>query len=118
MKKELTCIVCPVGCRLTVEENDGKLTVHNNQCNRGVAFGENEFNDPKRILTTTVKITGSSIKRLPVISTGEVPKRQLLELINELYKITVKSPVKRGDVIVKNIGELGVDIVASRTIDK
>lgn len=117
MKREMTCIVCPVGCRLVVDEIDGEIVVKNNQCKRGIAFGQNEYTDPIRVLTTTVKITGGKVKRLPVISTGEVPKRMIFKLVGDLYKITVKSPVKRGDVIVKNINGLGVDIVAGRTIE-
>jgi len=116
MKKEFTCIVCPVSCSLVVEENDGVLTVRNNQCRRGMRFGENEFRNPMRMLTTTVKITGSSIKRLPVISSDELPKDRLFELVNELYKLTVKSPVRRGGIVLKNIGNTGVDIIATRTI--
>lgn len=116
MKKEFTCIVCPVSCNLIVEEIDGMLTVKNNQCKRGLVFGENEFRNPKRMLTTTLKITGSSVKRLPVISLDEVPKDRLIELSKLLYKVTVKSPIYRGDIVAKNIGNTGVDIVATRTI--
>ncbi len=116
MKKEFTCIVCPVSCNLVVEDQEGHLTVSENQCKRGLIFGENEFRNPKRMLTTTVKITGSSVKRLPVISVDEVPKNRLIELAELLYKVTVKSPVHRGDIVAKNIGNTGVDVIATRTI--
>lgn len=116
MKKEFTCIVCPVSCNLVVEEGEGLLTVTGNQCKRGAKFGEDEYRQPKRMLTTTVKITGGNVSRLPVISQDEIPKEKLFELVGLLYKVTVKSPVKRGDVIVKNIGNTGIDILATRTI--
>lgn len=116
MKKEFICIVCPVSCNLIVEEVDGQLEVSGNQCKRGLIFGENEFKNPKRMLTTTVKITGSSIKRLPVISVDEVDKDRLIELAELLYKIQVKSPISRGDIVVKNIADTGVDMIATRTI--
>jgi len=79
-------------------------------------FGQNEFTHPMRMLTTTVKIEGQNIHRLPVISTTEVPKEKLKDLVKKLYKLTVKSPIKRGDVIVKNIDGTGADIIATRTI--
>jgi CxxC motif-containing protein len=116
MRKEFTCIVCPVSCNLVVEDKEGQLTVHENQCKRGLVFGENEFRNPKRMLTTTVKITGSSVKRLPVISVDEVPKDRLIELAELLYKLTVNSPIYRGDIVAKNIGNTGVDVIATRTI--
>lgn len=116
MKKKFTCIVCPVSCNLIVEELDDLLTVSGNQCNRGMKFGEDEFRNPKRMLTTTVKVTGSTVKRLPVISEAEVPKERLFELAELLYKVTIKSPIHRGDIIAKNIGDTGIDIIATRTI--
>ncbi len=114
--KKFTCIVCPVSCILSVDEKDNEVQVNGNQCKRGRVFGVNEYNDPKRMITTTVKIENAKIKRLPVISTDEIPKSRLIELAKELYKITVDTPVLRGDIIVKNIGETGVDIIATRTI--
>jgi CxxC motif-containing protein len=115
--KEFTCIVCPVSCSLQVDEIDGEVVVKGNQCKRGQVFGTNEFKEPKRMITTTVKLNGSRLKRLPVISSDEVPKARLKELVGELYKVEVNVPVKRGDVIAKNIGETGVDVLASRTVE-
>jgi len=116
MKKEFTCIVCPVSCNLIAEEIDGVLTIKNNQCNRGQVFGENEFTHPMRMLSSTVKITGRKLTRLPVISSDEIPKDRLMELVQILYNHTVTSSVKRGEVVLKNIGNTGVDIIATRTI--
>ena len=114
--KEFTCIVCPVSCNLKVEEKDGEITVTGNQCKRGLKFGINEYSHPMRMLTTTLKTVNGSINRVPVISTGEVPKDQLKSIVQELYKVIVTCPVKRGDIIVKNIRDTGVDIIATRTI--
>jgi CxxC motif-containing protein len=114
--KEFTCIVCPVSCNLKVEEKDGEITVTGNQCKRGLNFGINEYSHPVRMLTTTLKTVNGSIRRVPVISTGEVPKDQLKSMVKELYKIEVPCPIKRGDIIIKNIHNTGVDIIATRTI--
>lgn len=118
MKKSFTCIVCPVSCQLVVEEVEGRLTISNYQCKRGLKFGEDEYRQPKRILTTTVRITGGDVKRLPVISVDELAKDQLIDIAKMLYKVSVKSPVYRGDIIIKNIASTGVDIMATRTILK
>ena len=116
MTKEFTCIVCPVSCSLKVESENNEILVTGNQCKRGMIFGQNEFTHPMRMLTTTVKIEGQNLHRLPVISTKEIPKEKLKDLVKELYKLTIKAPVKRGDVIVKNISNTGADIIATRTI--
>lgn len=114
--KEFTCIACPVGCSLTVEDIKDEIIVTGNQCKRGAIFGKNEYLHPMRMVTTTLKTINGSISRVPVISTGEVPKEELKSIVKELYKVVVPCPITRGDIIIKNIKNTGVDIVATRTI--
>jgi CxxC motif-containing protein len=116
MKKEFTCIVCPMSCSLTVYQEGDNIIVEGNSCNRGKVFGENEFINPKRMLTTTVKVEEGYVKRLPVISSDEIPKNKMFECVKKLYKISVKPPIEIGQVIMENICDTGVNIVASRSI--
>ena len=53
--QEMTCIVCPNGCRLQVMEKDGKIEVTGATCKKGVAFAENELKNPTRSIASTVK---------------------------------------------------------------
>jgi len=116
MCKEFTCIVCPVSCTLNVSKEGEEIIVKGNNCKRGKVFGENEYKSPKRILTTTVKVEESCHKALPVISSDEIPKEKMFECVEQLYKMTVKAPIKKGEIIIKNILNTGVDIVASRSL--
>lgn len=116
MKKEFTCIVCPMSCALTVDQQNGEIVVLGNGCKRGLEFGKNEFSNPKRMVTTTVKITGSHLKRLPVISTQELPLDHLFVYMHDLYQVTMEAPVKKGQIVIENIGGSGVDMVASRSL--
>lgn len=116
MKKEFTCIVCPMSCSLTVYKEGENIIVEGNSCKRGKAFGENEFTNPKRMLTTTVKVTGSYLKRLPVISSDEISMNKIFVCVKELYKIALNAPVTRGQIVMENICDTGVDIIASRNI--
>ena len=52
---ELTCIVCPMGCRMTVELSDGGeiLSVTGNTCPRGKQYAIDECTHPVRTVTTT-----------------------------------------------------------------
>jgi CxxC motif-containing protein len=115
-EKQVVCIVCPSSCRLTVREENGKIIVEGNGCKRGVEHGISEYTNPMRMLTSTVAVTGGTLPRLPVISTGEVPKAKLNECLTLLYGIAVSAPVQCGDVIVKDICGTGVDVVASRSM--
>jgi len=71
-----------------------------------------------RVVTTTVKLEGAAIRRLPVISSGEVPRERLEECLKQLYTITACAPVRCGDVIAADVCGTGVDIVAARTIER
>ena len=111
----LICIQCPLGCHLTVEEKDGEVVVTGNTCPRGEAYGKNEMTNPMRTITTTVGLNHSSLRRLPVITSAPVPKGRMMDVMKELKGVTVDAPVHMGDVIVKDVAGLGVDILASRS---
>ncbi len=111
--KELVCIGCPRGCHLKVdEENDYKVT--GNSCPIGAEYGKNELKNPTRILTTTVSITGAMHNRLPVKTARPIPKGLLFEAMECLKKVEVASPVRMGQVIVPDLLNTGVDVIASK----
>lgn len=113
--KELICITCPRGCRLLVDES---LNVTGNFCPRGALYAKNELTHPLRTLTSTVRIKSKDIEMVPVKSKDPLPKELIFKAMDILSQIQIKPPVHIGDVIVKNILETGVDIVATRDILK
>ncbi len=112
----ITCIVCPMGCALTVIKEENGYKVEGNSCKRGIKYGIDEMTNPKRVITTTVRIQGSYINLLPVKTSDSVPKGMIFEIMEVLDKVKVTAPVKVGDVIVKNILGTGVDIVSTKTM--
>ncbi|HEC76198.1 MAG TPA: DUF1667 domain-containing protein [Thermoplasmatales archaeon] len=110
----IICIKCPLGCKIKVE--NGK--VNGNICKRGEEYAINEIKNPERILTTTVFIKNGRQKLLPVRSEKGLPKNIIKRCISEISKVEVEAPVRRGDVIIKNILGTGVNIIASRDVDK
>lgn len=113
--KELICIMCPKGCHLTVDDD---LNVTGNTCPRGATYGKQEVTDPRRYLTSTVRLIAKSDRRLPVISSGDLPKDKVSDVVKFLDTVTVTAPVKVKDVVVKDVLGLGVDILATRTINE
>ena len=116
MKKEVTCVHCPIGCKINIETIGGRLAVKGYRCRAGLDYAKEEFLNPKRMLTTTIVVKGGKIPLLPVRSREKLPKNILKEAVNLLSKLTVNAPVKKGDIIYKNICNTGVDIIASRSI--
>ena len=116
IEKKVICIVCPVGCNIIVEGSVDSKTVTNmtgQQCKSGVKYAENEFIDPKRILATTVKITGYDYPVIPVRSDDLIPKDKLFDCMEIIKKVEILAPVKRGAVVVENILNTGVNIVTA-----
>lgn len=113
--KEFICIECPKGCRLTIDEN---LNVTGNTCIRGKKYAINEVTAPKRIITSTVVVNSKIVSRLPVMTENDVPKELMFEIVKELNNIRVEVPVKCRDVIIENVCNTGVNIIATRTLDE
>lgn len=118
MKQDLVCIVCPMGCRMTIEtcescESGYKVT--GNTCKRGITYAIKELNDPTRVITTTVRIEDFHLKRLPVRTDGEVPKGMIFECMKEINKAVIKPPIKTGEVIIEDLLGTGVNVIASRS---
>ena len=120
MEKILTCIVCPMGCEITVDmdDNTGEIkSITGNTCPRGEKYARNEMTNPMRQLTSTVVIEGGVYDRLPIILSGDIPKDKMFDVMQELSKVRVKAPVKRNDILIENVCSLGVNVIASRSMD-
>lgn len=112
MNKTITCISCPLGCKIDVTAQDGKIAqTSGNKCKRGLAYAENEMFHPVRTLTTSVYIKSKDCM-LPVRSDKPIPKEVIFSCVQKIKKAAVKLPVKTGDVIFKDIVD-GVDIISS-----
>lgn len=118
MRKEYTCIICPRSCDLVLEKENGELRVSGNSCPRGAEYAENEYLHPVRMITTTVKLIGGKNRTLPVISSGAVPKEKLRDCLDYLYGLEIQTPVKLHDVIVENILDTGISVLAARDAEE
>jgi CxxC motif-containing protein len=113
------CIVCPVGCFGRVNVEEGKVTDASGFiCKRGIGYAEEEINAPKRVLTTTVRIINGVLAFLPVVSSKPIPKKLIMSSMEILKKVKAVAPVKAGDIIYSNILDLGIDMIASRDLDR
>ena len=113
--KEMICIVCPNGCRLRVDEENG-YQVSGNRCPRGAEYGREELLHPVRVLTGTVRLRGGVLARCPVKTLGAIPKEMVLDAARALREAEVLAPVRRGDVVIRDLCGTGVDVAATREI--
>ena len=118
MKHELTCIVCPRGCRIQVWEEEGVHRCEGNQCIRGEVYAIQEVTEPRRMFTSTVQLNGSQLKRCPVVSSSVIKKTDVFKVVDILENVVLEAPVFLNQVVIKNILESRIDIIASRSIKK
>lgn len=110
---DMICIVCPIGCRITVTEKDGEWIAEGHTCSRGRDFAIREATNPTRSLTSTVRTADSKQPRLPVKTDGEVPLRLIPEVMAQINQVTQRSPVHMGDIILSNVSGTGVNIIST-----
>lgn len=118
--EEMACIVCPMSCHLLAAlDRDGHvISVTGNTCRRGEDYARQELTSPTRILTSTVRLEGGLYRRLPVITSANIPKDKMMDVMREIDKVQVNAPVPIGSILIENVCGLGVNIIASRTMEK
>lgn len=114
----LTCIVCPMGCLLTIETKNCSVVVSvtGNTCPRGEKYAADECLNPTRTLTTTARVVGDSL--VSVKSDKPLPKDKLSDYMVVINKLRLVPPIHIGDIIIENINDSGINIVATKNIEE
>ena len=110
----IICVACPKGCRLEVLREEGEILVEHAGCKRGREYALAEISDPRRMLASTVRISGALHPLLPVATAAPFPKGHLRDLLAALRQVQVRAPVRVGQVILPDALGSGIDILASR----
>ena len=117
MKQLITCISCPVGCRMEVVIEDGKVTsITGNGCKRGEVYGRQESISPERMVTAVVPVTG---RRMPlsVKTKTPIPKKDIANCMREIRALKLDPPIRMGQVVLENVCSSGVPVIATKTVE-
>lgn len=117
-KRTLTCIGCPLGCAVTVELDNGEIiNVTGNTCKRGDDYARKEVTHPMRVVTSTIRVTGGELPVVSVKTEQDIPKEKIMDIMNSLADISVPAPVHIGDIILENVAQTGVNIIATKDVN-
>lgn len=116
--REMTCIVCPNGCTLKVEEQDGEVVVAGNKCKRGMEFATAELKRPMRTICSTVRTIFPEMPVVPVRVSDEIPKSRIFDVMEEINKTVLTVRAGRGDVLIRDVLGLGVDVIVASSMLK
>ena len=113
----ITCINCPVGCRMTVTLDKGVVTsVEGNTCKRGEKYAQQECIAPQRIVTAVIPVAGSTLP-VSVKTRTPIPKKTIHQCMTELAQVQLTLPIHLGDVVLSNVCGTGVDVIATRNVE-
>lgn len=116
---EYVCTNCPLGCRLEIDVVDGDvLEVRGHTCKKGERYGKQEHLDPRREVSTTMWLAGGPLERLPVRAAAAVPKPQVKAFVAALGGIVIEAPVSFGQVLARDVAGTGIDVIATRAVDR
>ena len=112
--KEMTCIICPRGCHLIVDDD---LNVTGNTCPRGKAYAISELTHPVRMITSTVRVINRENVVASVKTSEAIDKDKMFDVIDLINSLYVEAPCHVGDVLVHNVFNTNVDILITKNID-
>ena len=112
--KELTCIVCPRGCRLKVDDN---MEVTGNSCPRGKIYAINELTNPTRTITSSIRVNNRPYTLVSVKTDKPIPKDKMFDVMKEIDKLEVQAPTRIGQIVLPNILGTDANIVITKDID-
>lgn len=121
MEKELICIGCPLGCRITVRMEDGpdgRISVSGNTCKKGEDYAVREVTNPTRIVTSTVRVIGGETPMVSVKTASDIPKGRIFDCMREIKAARVQAPVEAGEIVVRNAAGTGIDVIATKNCHK
>ena len=93
-----------MGCPLTVELENGEIkTITGYTCKKGETYARKEVTNPTRIVTSTVRVEGGRADMVSVKTREDIPKDKIFQCVKALKGVTVKAPIRIGDVVVADV---------------
>jgi CxxC motif-containing protein len=111
--RKLTCIVCPSGCSIDVNQDVDPWSIAGNLCPRGIHFARKELTNPTRTVCSTARTSSATVRCLPVRTRGEVPLASVRSVMSEISRLVVDRETRTGDTLIENVAGTGVAVVAT-----
>lgn len=115
-KKEMVCIICPMGCTLAIQQENGNLVVTGNRCPRGEQYVKQELTAPMRNIASTVRVHNGILPVVPVKTDREIPKEKIRDAMALINAVEIEAPVSCGQCILPHLFGTSANIVATRDL--
>ena len=119
MTKLYTCILCPNGCDINVEIENGKfVSAEGNRCPKGLGYVKQELESPMRTIASSVLVKDGVLPLASVRTTAPIPKDRIFDVMAEIRKVVLTAPVEEGEKIIENVCNLSSDIIVTKSVGK
>ena len=119
MLREYTCIICPNGCDIQADVENGKiLSITGNFCPKGESYVEQELTDPRRNIATSILVKNGELPLASVRLTNPIPKGEIGKAMEEIRKISLEAPVKAGTIVISEILGYESDVIVTKTVER
>lgn len=98
---------------VTQDRKGGVAAIKGAECKQGEKYVLNEFKNPVRTLTATVRTGDENFPLLAVRTSRPVPKRLMADIMRRTAGLKPKPPVNAGDVVARNVLRTGADLIAT-----
>ena len=119
MLREYTCIICPNGCEIQADVENGKiLSITGNICPKGESYVEQELTDPRRNIATSILVKNGELPLASVRLSNPLPKGEIGKAMEEIRKISLEAPVKAGTIVISGILGYESDVIVTKTVER
>lgn len=117
MLRRYTCIVCPNGCDISVDIEDGKMiSIEGEGCKRGYEYVKQELTNPQRNIASSILLENGLLPLVSVRLSKPIPKEKIFEVMSVIKKAHLKAPVVIGQVAISDVLGLNSDVIVTKNV--
>jgi CxxC motif-containing protein len=118
--KELICVICPNGCQLRAEIEEGPvprvIEVTGHLCDKGPAWAEQEIVNPIRTIASSIRVHDGDQPLVSVKTDRPIPLGRIMDVMRDIKAATADAPVRIGDILIPHPAGTECNIMATRHV--
>lgn len=122
IEKELICVICPNGCDLKAEIEEGPQMVvkeiTGELCEKGPVWAEQELLNPVRTIASSIIVDGGDYPLVSVRTDTAIPLKSIPNVMETIKSVRVKAPVRIGDILISEPAGTSCNIIATRHVNE
>jgi CxxC motif-containing protein len=107
------CIICPRGCHIETDQAGAPIGA---RCARGLAWAVQELEQPKRIVCTSILVTGGTQPLVSVKTDRPVARESMKSIVSFISGMTVTAPIGMYQVLVENPAGIACNLLATQPV--